>query len=187
MVKKQSILISGGAGFIGSHLVLHMIENYSHYHIVNVDSLTYAADLTVLTHISQHKNYSFIKADITDRSAVQEIFEKQPIDHVIHLAAESHVDNSIENPAVFAKTNIMGTLNLLQAAQENWLDNRSHHRFYHISTDEVLEALARQELFRKAHHMIHAPLIQPPKPALIILLGPITILMSFHTDFLLFQ
>ena len=147
MVKKQSILISGGAGFIGSHLVLHMIENYSHYHIVNVDSLTYAADLTVLTHISQHKNYSCIKADITDRSAVQEIFEKQPIDHVIHLAAESHVDNSIENPAVFAKTNIMGTLNLLQAAQENWLDNRSHHRFYHISTDEVFGSLGQTGFF----------------------------------------
>ena len=147
MVKKQSILISGGAGFIGSHLVLHMIENYSHYNIINVDSLTYAADLSVLTPISQHKNYSFIKADITDSSAVQEIFEKQPIDHVIHLAAESHVDNSIENPAVFAKTNIMGTLNLLQAAHENWLDNRSHRRFYHISTDEVFGSLGQTGFF----------------------------------------
>ena len=179
MDKKQTILITGGAGFIGSHLVLYMVENYPHYHILNLDSLTYAANLSVLETIAQQKNYTFIKADITDPQAVQELFEKQDIDHVIHLAAESHVDNSIENPTVFAKTNIIGTLNLLQAAKKNWEGDRSHHRFYHISTDEVLEALARQELFRKAHHTIHAPLIQPPKPALIILLGPITILMSF--------
>lgn len=147
MDKKQTILITGGAGFIGSHLVLYMVDKYPHYHILNVDNLTYAADLSVLDTIAQQKNYTFIKADITDRQAVQELFEKQPIDHVIHLAAESHVDNSIENPAIFAETNIMGTLNLLQAAKEYWQDNRSHHRFYHISTDEVFGSLGQTGTF----------------------------------------
>ena len=179
MVKKQSILISGGAGFIGSHLVLHMIENYSHYHIVNVDSLTYACKLDCIDSYFSIRIIPLSKLILQIPQAVQELFEKQPIDHVIHLAAESHVDNSIENPAVFAKTNIMGTLNLLQAAQKNWEGDRSHHRFYHISTDEVFGSLGQTGFFRKTHHMIHDPLIQHPKRALIILSGPFTTPINF--------
>ena len=138
MDKKQTILITGGAGFIGSHLVLYMVENYPHYHILNLDSLTYAANLSVLETIAQQKNYTFIKADITDPQAVQELFEKQDIDHVIHLAAESHVDNSIESSFEFCNTNVIGTLNLLESYSK--LDKK-HKLFIHISTDEVFGSI----------------------------------------------
>ena len=141
MNKQKTILVTGGAGFIGSHLVLHFVTQYPNYHIVNLDALTYAADSSVLDPISTSENYTFVKGDITNRALVMELFQQHSFDAVIHLAAESHVDNSIENPAVFAETNILGTLNLLQAAKELWGEHASDQRFYHVSTDEVFGSL----------------------------------------------
>ena len=133
-------MITGGAGFIGSHLVLHWVERYPEYHIVNLDALTYAADISVLAAINKASNYTFVQGDIRDRAFVQKLFDTHHFKHVLHLAAESHVDNSIENPAVFAETNVLGTLNLLQSAKDHWT-NLQDHRFYHISTDEVFGSL----------------------------------------------
>ena len=141
MNKQKTILVTGGAGFIGSHLVLHFVTQYPNYHIVNLDALTYAADSSVLDPIATSENYTFVKGDITNRVLVRELFQQYSFDAVIHLAAESHVDNSIENPAVFAETNILGTLNLLQAAKELWGEHASDQRFYHVSTDEVFGSL----------------------------------------------
>ena len=141
MNNQKTILVTGGAGFIGSHLVLHLVTKYPNYHIVNLDALTYAADSSVLDPISTSENYTFVKGDITNRELVIELFQQYSFEDVIHLAAESHVDNSIENPAVFAETNILGTLNLLQAAKEFWGENANDHRFYHVSTDEVFGSL----------------------------------------------
>ena len=141
MNKQKTILVTGGAGFIGSHLVLHFVTQYPNYHIVNLDALTYAADSSVLDPIATSENYTFIQGDITNRALVRELFQQHSFDAVIHLAAESHVDNSIENPAVFAETNILGTLNLLQAAKELWGEHASDQRFYHVSTDEVFGSL----------------------------------------------
>ena len=141
MNKQKTILVTGGAGFIGSHLVLHFVTQYPNYHIVNLDALTYAADSSVLDPIATSENYTFVQGDITNRVLVRELFQQYSFDAVIHLAAESHVDNSIENPAVFAETNILGTLNLLQAAKELWGDHASDQRFYHVSTDEVFGSL----------------------------------------------
>ena len=141
MNKPKTILVTGGAGFIGSHLVLHFVTQYPNYHIVNLDALTYAADSSVLDPIATSENYTFVQGDITNRALVMELFQQHSFDAVIHLAAESHVDNSIENPAVFAETNILGTLNLLQAAKELWGEHASDQRFYHVSTDEVFGSL----------------------------------------------
>ena len=147
MDKKQTILITGGAGFIGSHLVLHMATHYSHYHIVNLDALTYAANLSLLDALSNADNYTFIQGDIRDRSFIKELFDTYAFDHVIHLAAESHVDNSIANPAVFAETNVLGTLNLLEAAKNRWEGTLAEHLFYHVSTDEVFGSLGDHGFF----------------------------------------
>ena len=114
------ILITGGAGFIGSHLLRKFVINYNKYFIINVDNLTYASDYTAIQDLESYSNYKFIKGDISDRSFTQSVFSKYHIDYVIHLAAESHVDNSIENPLVFVKTNILGTINLLDQARLNW-------------------------------------------------------------------
>ena len=138
---KRNILITGGAGFIGSHVVRLFVNKYPDYHIVNLDKLTYAGNLANLKDIEQMPNYTFVKADICDFDAVLEIFEKYDIDGVIHLAAESHVDRSIKDPFTFARTNVMGTLSLLQAAKHHWNGNWEGKRFYHISTDEVYGAL----------------------------------------------
>ena len=133
----KNILITGGAGFIGSHVVRLFVTKYPDYHIVNLDKLTYAGNLANLKDIENAPNYTFVKADICDFEKVQEIFAKYRIDGVIHLAAESHVDRSIKDPFTFARTNVMGTLTLLQAAKQYWNGNWEGKRFYHISTDEV--------------------------------------------------
>lgn len=137
----KHILITGGAGFIGSHVVRLMVNKYPEYTIVNLDKLTYAGNLANLTDIEQKPNYHFEKCDICDFDAVLKIFNKYDIDGVIHLAAESHVDRSIKDPFTFARTNVMGTLSMLQAAKAYWDGHWEGKRFYHISTDEVYGAL----------------------------------------------
>ena len=138
---KRNILITGGAGFIGSHVVRLFVNKYPDYRIVNLDKLTYAGNLANLRDIENAPNYSFVKAGICDYDTIREVFCKYDIDGVIHLAAESHVDRSIKDPFIFARTNVMGTLSLLQAAKEQWNGNWEGKRFYHISTDEVYGAL----------------------------------------------
>ena len=139
MTKK--ILITGGAGFIGSHVIRRFVKRYPDYSVVNLDKLTYAGNLENLREIEDYPNYRFIKGDIIDFEFLSELFTAEKFNGVIHLAAESHVDRSLENPAEFAITNIVGTLNLLQAARINWKDNFSNKLFYHISTDEVYGSL----------------------------------------------
>ncbi|WP_418691932.1 dTDP-glucose 4,6-dehydratase [Alistipes putredinis] len=138
---KRNILITGGAGVIGSHVVRLFVNKYPDYRIVNLDKLTYAGNLANLRDIENAPNYTFVKADICDYDTIREVFCKYDIDGVIHLAAESHVDRSIKDPFIFARTNVMGTLSLLQAAKEQWNGNWEGKRFYHISTDEVYGAL----------------------------------------------
>lgn len=144
MTLKRNILITGGAGFIGSHVVRLLVNKYPEYHIINLDKLTYAGNLANLKDIEKQPNYTFIKADICDFERMMELFTKYHIDGVIHLAAESHVDRSIKDPFTFAQTNVMGTLSLLQVAKLYWEslpEGYENKRFYHISTDEVYGAL----------------------------------------------
>ena len=143
----RNILVTGGAGFIGSHLVRLLVNKYPNYHIVNMDLLTYAGNLENLKDIENKENYTFVKCDICDVEKVNQVFKKHQIDSVIHLAAESHVDRSINNPFSFAQTNVMGTLNLLQAAKEYWNGNFTNHLFYHVSTDEVYGSLGEEGFF----------------------------------------
>lgn len=144
---KQTILITGGAGFIGSHVVRLFVNKYPEIQIVNLDKLTYAGNLENLTDIDAAPNYTFVKGDIVDRKFVLELFEKYQFDGVIHLAAESHVDRSISNPMEFVETNILGTVNLLNAARQTWGNDMKRKRFYHISTDEVYGTLGDTGLF----------------------------------------
>lgn len=138
---KRTILITGGAGFIGSHVVRLFVNNYPDYRIINLDKLTYAGNLANLKDIEDCPNYAFVKGDICDFDAMLEIFKQYEVDGVIHLAAESHVDRSIKDPFTFARTNVMGTLSLLQAAKVCWDGAYENKRFYHISTDEVYGSL----------------------------------------------
>jgi len=143
----KTLLITGGAGFIGSHVVRLFVNKYPDYHIINLDALTYAGNLENLKDIEDASNYTFVKADIRDSSAITRIFEEYCFDGVIHLAAESHVDRSLKDPNVFIETNVLGTANLLNAARELWKDNMSDKRFYHVSTDEVYGSLGDTGFF----------------------------------------
>ena len=141
---KRNIIITGGAGFIGSHVVRLFVNKYPEYHIINLDKLTYAGNLATLKDVEDKPNYTFVKADICDFEKMCELMNQYHVDGIIHLAAESHVDRSIKDPFTFAQTNVMGTLSLLQAAKLYWEglpEGYEGKRFYHISTDEVYEAL----------------------------------------------
>lgn len=143
----KKILITGGAGFIGSHVVRLFVNTYPNYEIVNLDKLTYAGNLANLTDIENAPNYRFVKGDIVDAAFIQDLFDKEQFDGVIHLAAESHVDRSIANPTEFVFTNVIGTVNLLNAAKTIWKDAMEGKKFYHISTDEVYGTLGEEGFF----------------------------------------
>ena len=143
----KKILITGGAGFIGSHVVRLFVNEYPDYKIYNLDKLTYAGNLENLTDVENASNYEFIKGDITDEAFIMGLFKKESFDSVIHLAAESHVDRSIESPMEFILTNVVGTVNLLNAARSIWKDNYEGKLFYHVSTDEVYGSLGDEGFF----------------------------------------
>lgn len=146
-MSNKTILITGGAGFIGSHVVREFVVKYPNYQIINVDCLTYAGNLENLKDIEHYDNYTFVKADIADSVGILEVFRQYQPDGVIHLAAESHVDRSIADPTAFVITNVIGTVNLLNAAKEIWKGNYDGKRFHHVSTDEVFGALGATGLF----------------------------------------
>ncbi len=135
MEAKKTVLVTGGAGFIGSHLCIQLVQKYPDYNIINLDNLTYAGNLENLKPIEEANNYTFIKGDIANAGQVEELFDKYEVDGVIHLAAESHVDRSIDSPNEFALTNVIGTLNLLNAAKKSWEGKFDQKMFYHVSTD----------------------------------------------------
>lgn len=143
----KKILVTGGAGFIGSHVVRRLVNNYPEYHIINLDKLTYAGNLDNLRDVEDAANYTFIKGDIVDADFIAKLFNEHQFDGVIHLAAESHVDRSISNPIEFVMTNVVGTVNLLNAAKAEWKNNMENKLFYHISTDEVYGTLGETGLF----------------------------------------
>ena len=143
----KKILITGGAGFIGSHVVRHFIRTYPGYQIINLDKLTYAGNLSNLTDVEDSPNYKFVKGDIVEADFIDELFAQEQFDGVIHLASETHVDRSITGPLAFVYTNVIGTVNLLNAARQTWKSNYSDKRFYHISTDEVYGSLGKTGLF----------------------------------------
>src|SRR4051812_13765156 len=148
---ERTILITGGAGFIGSHVVRLFVNKYPDYKIVNLDKLTYAGNLANLHDIENKSNYEFVKGDIVDGDFIQQLFEKYKFSSVIHLAAESHVDRSISNPIEFVMTNVVGTVNLLNVAKKSWQlatgGTQSSNLFYHVSTDEVYGTLGDSGLF----------------------------------------
>ena len=143
----MKILITGGAGFIGSHLIKRLVRNYPDYSIFNLDLLTYAGNLENLREVEKLDNYTFIKGDISNRIFIDNLFNEYKFDGVIHLAAESHVDRSISNPLIFLETNVLGTVNLLNAFKNLWESDFNNKRFYHISTDEVYGSLGSKGLF----------------------------------------
>ena len=142
-----TVLITGGAGFIGSHVVRRFVQRYPETTIVNVDALTYAGNLENLADVDQAPNYRFERVDIRDAAAVQDLVDRYQPDGIIHLAAESHVDRSITDPMAFVETNVTGTVNLLNAARTAWAGAMEGKRFYHISTDEVFGALGAEGFF----------------------------------------
>ena len=143
----HTVIITGGAGFIGSHVLRRFVQRYPHYRVVNADSLTYAGNLENLADLADSANYFFERVDIRDAVAVQNLFDRYQPDGVVHLAAESHVDRSIADPMAFVETNVIGTVNLLNAARTAWAGAMEGKRFYHISTDEVFGALGAEGLF----------------------------------------
>lgn len=154
----NTIVITGGAGFIGSHVVREMVIKYPNKKIINIDALTYAGNLENLKDIENFNNYQFIKADITNAKQILDIFQQHKPDGVIHLAAESHVDRSISNPLDFVMTNVIGTVNLLNAAKEIWKDNYKGKRFHHVSTDEVYGTLGEDGFFtEETNYDPHSP------------------------------
>ena len=189
---KRNIVITGGAGFIGSHVVRLFVNKYPEYKIINLDKLTYAGNLANLKDIEGKPNYKFVKMDICDFEAIYKLMQEEHVDGIIHLAAESHVDRSIKDPFTFARTNVMGTLSLLQAAKLYWEslpEKYEDKRFYHISTDEVYGALAMNHpegikpllniiwhtgmiSFTKKRNTIRTALIPPRKQAATILSVP---------------
>lgn len=157
-MEKKTILITGGAGFIGSHVVRLFVNKYPNYKIINLDKLTYAGNLANLKDIENKPNYEFMKADIVDAEAMFNLFEKYQFDAVIHLAAESHVDRSIANPTEFVFTNVIGTVNLLNAANKIWKEDFKGKLFYHVSTDEVYGSLGDEGLFTETtNYDPHSP------------------------------
>lgn len=143
----MTILITGGAGFIGSHAVRLFVQRYPHYHIINLDALTYAGNLANLRDVEQAPNYTFVRGDVRDPSLLERLFEAYHFDAVVHLAAESHVDRSIDHPLAFVETNVLGTVNLLNAARKHWAGRFEGRRFYHVSTDEVYGSLGAEGYF----------------------------------------
>lgn len=157
-MNSKHILITGGAGFIGSHVVRRLVTNYPGYHIINLDKLTYAGNLANLKDIEKASNYSFVRGDIVDAAFVQNLFAQYNFEYVIHLAAESHVDRSIANPIEFVMTNVVGTVNLLNAARQHWNNNYEGRRFYHVSTDEVYGSLGDTGFFtEETRYDPHSP------------------------------
>ena len=150
----QTILVTGGAGFIGSNFILYFSEKYPNFKIINIDSLTYAGNLSNLKELEKEDRYVFVKGDICDENFIRNLFEIHRFQGIIHFAAESHVDNSISNPGRFIQTNVVGTFNLLDAARKLWMDSSNNYykefenaRFHHISTDEVYGSLGNKGLF----------------------------------------
>jgi dTDP-glucose 4,6-dehydratase len=155
---KKKILVTGGAGFIGSHVIRHFVNKYPDYQMVNLDKLTYAGNLENLKDIEDKSNYSFVKGDINDDAFILDLFKKEQFDGVIHLAAESHVDRSIANPTEFVVTNVLGTVNLLNAAKHIWQDKQEGKLFYHVSTDEVYGSLGDSGYFtEETRYDPHSP------------------------------
>ena len=153
-----NVLVTGGAGFIGSHVVRRLVNNYPQYHIFNLDALTYAGNLENLRDVDTKPNYTFLKVDITDAKSLTELFTTVDFTYVVHLAAESHVDRSISNPIEFVMTNVIGTVNLLNAAKHAWVGNFEGKRFYHVSTDEVYGALGETGMFtEETRYDPHSP------------------------------
>ncbi len=154
VMKHNTLLITGGAGFIGSNFIVHLLENFQDISIVNLDKLTYAGELSNLTEIAKNSRYHFVEGDICDRELIEKLFENHQFNGVIHFAAESHVDNSIKNPDAFIETNVFGTFNLLDVAKKHWMHGPNqfnsgceNNRFLHISTDEVYGTLGKTGLF----------------------------------------
>ncbi len=146
----MNLVITGGAGFIGSNLIIYLIEKYPDYRILNIDKLTYASNPAYLNKVKDHNNYTFRKVDITDRAALRDIFRRFQPDGIIHLAAESHVDNSISGPEPFVLSNVLGTFNLLEECRQSWMQNErpfEKFRFHHVSTDEVYGTLGKDGYF----------------------------------------
>lgn len=163
----KTYLVTGGAGFIGSNFVIYMLSKYNDVRIVNVDALTYAGNLENLVSVGNHPNYRFIQANICDAEAISKIFEEEKIDYVVNFAAESHVDRSISDPEIFVKTNVLGTVNLLNSAKKAWQTEndtyRSGCKFLQVSTDEVYGSLGADGFLPKRRRLIRIVLIHPVK------------------------